>query len=340
MSPTLSLRALALASALAVSSMASAVTAPFALSDESSVAAPSEQQAGTSGAPALGLDNAAPQRAQFLADAAAPEAPNVHGFIEVPFKTAYITPRGLVVQDKGLVIQPVGGLVFPIGDVGPIKGLTFVTGIWNSIDTYEHDHFVGDWDEMDYFASFSGTVGKFGGTLTYSPWNFPEHQATTEHTADFKLTYDDTGMILPDFALKPYFDFFYSIAGDSPVINGRSATFYVELGVAPTYTWKALKDYPLTFTFPTYFSVGPEHFWGRGVNAETKPDGNFGVFSTAVNVSMPLAFIPTRYGFWHADAGLQYFYLKNDALFRAGGLASGNTDRNPVNASIGIGVNF
>ena len=280
---------------------------------------------------------------QYL-DAAPPAPqPNIHGFIEFPFKTGYMTPRGLIVEDKGLVMQPVGGFVLPIGDIGPIKDFTLVTGVWNSINTHQHDPFVGTWNELDYFATASGTFGKFSGAFTYSPWNSPPHSFRTEENIDFKLSYDDsdfTKQYLAGFTLKPYLDFFWAVSGDSPVINGRSSSYYVELGVNPTYTLKYFQDYPVTFTLPTYIQVGPKNFWGRGVNAETKPDGNVGVFSVALNGSVPLPFIPVKYGFWHADAGVQLFWLVNDALLRAGGLASGNTSRLPVNASVGIGVNF
>jgi hypothetical protein len=244
-------------------------------------------------------------------DAAPPEQPNIHGFIEYPFKTAYITPRGLVVENKGLVMQPVGGFVLPIGDIGPVKGFTLVTGVWNSINTAQHD-----------------------------PWNSPPHAFTTEENIDIKVQYDDTGLLLPGFAFKPYVDWFWAVAGDSPVINGRSSTFYFELGVQPTYTLKYFQDYPITITVPTYVEVGEPKFWGADTNAETKSDGPVGDFSIALNGSVPLPFIPAKYGFWHADAGIQFFWLVNDALLRAGGLASGNTDRTPVNASVGIGVNF
>jgi hypothetical protein len=222
-----------------------------------------------------------------------------------------------------------------------------VTGLSNSINTAQHDPFVGTWNEMDYFATASGDVmspiGKFSLAFTYSPWNSPPHAFVTEENVDLKVSYDDseyTGKILPGFAFKPYVDWFYTLSGGSPVINGKSSTYYFELGVQPTYTLKYFADYPITLTVPTYFSVGEKHFWGAGTNAETKPDGNLGVFSIALNGSVPLAFIPAKYGFWHADAGIQYFYLINDALLRAGGLASGNTDRSVWNGSVGIGVNF
>ena len=267
---------------------------------------------------------------------AAPEAPNIHGFAEIPFKTAYVTPRGLVVENAGLVIQPVVGLVFPLDDIGPISKVAVVTGVWNSINTNQHDHSVGAWNELDYFLSLSGSIGKFTGTLTYSPWFSPPHNFSVESTSDFKLAFDDTGMIMKDFSFKPYVDFFYSISGDSTVILGRrGSTYYFELGMAPSYTLKASAEYPLTFSFPTYFSVGPKNYWDR-----TEHSSHFGVFSTAINVTVPLSFIPIRYGAWHADAGLQYFYLLNHALLAAGGLASGNDNRNVLNASVGLGFNF
>lgn len=267
---------------------------------------------------------------------AAPDAPNIHGFFEMPFKTAYVTPRGLVVENQGLVIQPVFGLVFPLDDIGPIHKVAFVTGIWNSINFNQDDHFVGPWNELDYFASISGSVGKFTGTLTYSPWYSPPHAFTIESTSDFKVSYDDTDQILKGFAFKPYIDFFYSISGDSTVILGRpGSTYYFELGMNPSYTYKGIADWPLTFNFPTYFSVGPKNYWDV-----TEKSSNFGVFSTAINVTVPLNMIPIRYGAWHADAGLQYFYLMNHSLLEAGTIASGNNNRNVLNASIGFGFNF
>ena len=242
-----------------------------------------------------------------------------------------------MVENKGLVMQPVAGFVFPIGDFGAVKNLTFVTGVWNSINTHQHDPYVGPWNELDYFASLSASVGKFNGTLTYSPWFSPPHAFHVEETSDFKLGYDDTGMFSKDFALHPYVDFFYSISGDSTVILGRhGSTYYFELGVAPSYTYKGLgADWPVTITVPVYFSVGQKHFW-----TQDGTGNNFGVLSAALNFSVPLKFIPVRYGFWHADAGVQYFNLLNGSLLDAGTLASGNTNRNVVNSSIGIGVNF
>lgn len=282
------------------------------------------------------------EKSLFLDDAPAPaaEQPNIHGFFSSPFKTAYVTPRGLVVENKGLVWQPVVGLVFPIGDLGPIKHFTFVGGIWNSVNTAQHDPFVGPWNEMDVFASFSGTVADvFSLTLTYSPWNSPPHAFRTEHNLDLKVGFDDSKLWgNSGFALNPYVDGFWAISGDSTVILGRmGGTGYFEPGIAPSFTFKGMPGYPLTIAVPIYTQIGPSTYWDR---AHAFSSSSFGLVSISLNATVPLAFIPTRYGHWHADLGVTYDYLIDKALLASGTIASGNTNRNVVIGSVGFGVNF
>lgn len=270
----------------------------------------------------------------YLADAG---SPNVHGFLNVPFKSAYVTPRGLVVENAGLVFQPIVGLVFPTGDLGPLKDTAIITGIWTSFNTAQDDPKVGCWNEVDYFLTFSGKVGDFGFAATYSPWFFPQStvgKPDTEHTADLKISYSDHW--IDGWTINPYVDFFWSIGGSSTVVLGDDGgTGYVEIGIVPTKTVK-FGDTPLTFTFPAYFSVGPEGYW----DADGSHDGDcFGVFSISANVSVPLP-IPVQYGHWHLDAGVTYDYLHNSALLDAGDILTGNDNRNVIVASLGVGVNF
>jgi len=283
--------------------------------------------------------------AEPAAAPAPPETPNIHGFAAVSFKTAYVTPRGLVVENQGLVIQPIVGLVLPVGDVGIFKNAAIVSGIWNCITTNQNDTNVGGWNEMDFFLSFNATVAdKFGTSLTYGAWNFPQstvNKPSTEHNLDLKISYDDSGLWgKSGFSINPYVDLWWAISGSSTVVLGAQGdTGYVELGIAPAFTVTPAKEYPIKLTFPTYFSVGPEEYWGDEESGGT-PDGNFGVFSTSINASMPLACIPSKYGFWHVDAGVSYFYLINDNLLDAGQILSGNSERNVFVASLGFGFNF
>jgi hypothetical protein len=279
----------------------------------------------------------------YLDDAVAPapEQPNIHGFADVTFTTAYLTPRGLLVIDKGVVIQPIVGLVLPIGDLGPVKNYTWVAGIWNCIACSQGDPGVGGWNEMDFFFSQSATViDVVNLNLTYGEWNFPESvpvgdKPKAEQNLDLKISYDDSKLWGDSgFSLNPYVDCWWAIAGSSTVVLGRQGgTGYFEFGVVPTYTIKAIPDYPIKVTMPTYISTGPKNYWG------TAPE-NFGVAYTALDVSVPLSFIPARYGHWHADAGITYDYLINGSLVDAGTILTGSTSRNLVEGTLGFGVNF
>jgi hypothetical protein len=272
--------------------------------------------------------------------AMAPEGPQIHGFFDSPFKTAYITPRGLVVEDKGLVWQPVVGLVFPT----PIKDWSVVAGIWNSVNGHQGDPRVGAWNEMDVFVGAGGTIIKdVRIDFDYEAWNFPQatlNKPRTEHNVQCKVSYDDSGWWgNSGFAIHPYVNGFYEISGSSTVVLGNNGGVgYIEPGIVPTYTIKG--STPITLSFPTYVSIGPKKYWGSGVDALHKPDGSLGVFSTGINVNVPLTFIPAKYGNWHAEAGVLYYHLINDALLRAGGLISGNTHRDKLNGYVGVGVGF
>lgn len=323
----------------AVAASAAVAMGSYCYADEPAIStSPLSLEAPPVAPAATEVNQPAPTNPYYLQAAA--ETPNIHGFLAAPVKSAYVTPRGLVVEDRCVAIQPIVGLVFPIGDVGPLKDFTVVTGIWSNFTTSQDDDLVGAWNEVDYFLSFSGKVGDFGVALTYSPWFFPQSttiKPKTEHNIDLKITYNDKW--ITDWTINPYIQFWWAVAGSSTVVLGDTGqTGYVEIGVTPTTTWKGIPDYPVTFTFPTYISFGPEGYWDAD---GTFGGGNFGVFSTSINASVPLTkMIPARYGYWHLDVGMSYFYLINDALLEAGNILSGSDDENVFVGSIGVGVNF
>jgi hypothetical protein len=262
--------------------------------------------------------------------AAAPvvdETPNVHGFFDVSVKNAYITPRGLVVENQEFVFQAIGALIVPVTDQ-----FTIIGGAWTDWNTHQHDPDVGAFNEIDPFIVFDYAPSKtWDFSLTYVPFISPTGAFRTEENLELKVGYKDAGA--GGWTFNPYGKFFYSAGGDSTVVLGKGGdTFDVELGLIPTYVWKATETLPVTLTFPTFFTVGPSEFWGG--------ENNFGVFSTAVSAQIPLNFIPHRYGFWHANASLTYLYLLNGQLADAAALLGGGDERNRFVGSVGIGFNF
>jgi len=274
----------------------------------------------------------------------APESPNIHGFAALTVSTDYITPRGLVVADTDTVLQPIVGLVFPIGDIGFLKNFTFVGGIWNCITYDQHDPHVGAWNELDDFFSLSADVlPNLNATATYVAFNSPTGAYSTEHNSDLKLSYNDSHFWGGNFGIHPYVDLWWAMAGNSTVVLGKNgSTGYIELGIVPTYTVKAIPNLPITLTLPTHISVGPQDYWSYNgaPSGGTWGDGNVGVFTTAFDASVPLNFIPTKYGYWHVDAAINYFDLIDNALVASSTILTGNTRRDLLMGTITLGVNF
>ena len=148
----------------------------------------------------------------------------IHGFGDMRVASAYLTPRGLLVDHEGIQGQFLFGLVFDLynGD-GFINDVSVNVGTWGDLTSH---HPGGDiWSEQDFFAGFDVKfAGKFDLAYTIMAWTFPdigtatESNPTTEYNMDLKLTYDDSEY-LKDFALHPYIDIFWNFAGDSsPVV--------------------------------------------------------------------------------------------------------------------------
>ena len=297
--------------------------------------APAAQPAADPKNPAM-LDEAPP----------APTTPQIHGFFESQFKTAYITPRGLIVQDKGLVVQPVGGIVIDAYDGAGLLNniavqmrdrllnIAVIGGQWSSIDTAEDNSSVGYYDETDPFGEVDTKWwdSKLEVSVTYVAFISPQDEYKTEHNIETKVGFDDSDY-LHAFALHPYMKFFYEVKGDSTVVTGRRGNTYdFEIGGAPSYTLKSFPDYPITISLPTFFTVGPHNFWGGSQN--------FGTFQTAVSLSMPLTFIPVRFGYWHLDGSFTYVYEINHELRTAADILGNGTDPSRFVGEVGIGMNF
>jgi hypothetical protein len=259
----------------------------------------------------------------------------IHGYVDTELKSAHITPRGLVIADKGVELQPTGALVFDLYDGnGVIDNVTATAGVWNSLNTSLHIPNAGPWFEIDYFTGVAVHFDRrFILQVRYIAFDSPGNQFQTDNNIESTLSYDDGGPLNQQFGLHPYVRLFYNASGSSTVIYGRNGnTWDAELGAVPTYSWKPIPSYPVTITFPTYVTVGPRNFWGG--------DSNLGVFATSAFITMPVPFIPERFGRWHWDVGVSYFNLLNGKLVDAARTLGCGPDRNRVLGNVGLGFDF
>jgi hypothetical protein len=253
----------------------------------------------------------------------APPPSLIHGLINLELSNAYITPRGLDVQNKGLVIQPLFLLFFDLysSKQGPINDVSLTIGDWNSVHTAiagSGPH-PGHWNETD---PLTGITVKFLNDLQfdafYTAFVSQVDAFKTSQNLDLKLTYRDKflsnilGEKVVKVSINPYFEFFLETSNKATVALDQATVqrgYYFQVGVDPTF---AFANFPLTIELPTYVNFPSDNFYqnfaGKGSVS------TLGLFTTELKGTVPLKFIPKGYGNWSVYAGVQYYYLINHGL--------------------------
>ena len=264
--------------------------------------------------------------------AAAQDTPSwsLHGFGDVSVRNDYVTPRGLVVTTRGASVQVLNGLVL----VAP-SGIAFHAGTWTDLNPgySKADGNISTVNEFDFFFGVDGDIAKnLNVGVEYSQFisGQPSVAFHDERNIEFHVKYKDGSKDSP-VSLNPYAKLFWAFSSkSSTVVLGKAGgTFDVEIGAVPTY-----KTPSFTLSAPTWFTVGPKSYWGKG----PLKDSNFGVITTGLKASTPLSFIK---GGAHASvyAFGQYYHLINDNLVLAKAiLNSGDHKRDQV--VFGAGINF
>ena len=242
-----------------------------------------------------------------------PPESKIHVFIQNEFSDKYITPRGLVVEDKGVVWQPLVILLVNLysSPTGFLNDITLAPGDWSSVHSHRDGPQVKNWNEDDPFVGINVKFLKdFELDSTYTAFVSENGAYPTSTNLDEKLTYHDH--FLPGgFSINPYAEYFDELTNKATfnlVPSMAKKGYYFVLGMDPTYTVKT-PWVPVTFETPTYFSLVSDHFYQR---ADGSPGGSgVGVFSTEIKASIPLTFIPAAYGHWTGYVGFQYYYINN-----------------------------
>lgn len=256
---------------------------------------------------------------------------SLHGFGDVSVKNDYVTPRGLVVTTSGTTVQVLDGLVF----VSP-GGVAITAGTWTDLNPgYSKAENTTTLNEFDFFVGISGEIApKVEAGVQYIHFisGQPSVAFSDERNIEFSVKYKDASKERP-FSLNPYAKLFWAFSSkSSTVVLGKAGgTFDVELGAVPT-----LSTGPLTLSAPTWITVGPKSYWGKG----PLKDSNFGVFTTGLKASAPLTFLKGAAGA-SVYVQAQYYHLINDNLVAAKAiLNSGDHKRDHVVFGAGISFGF
>jgi hypothetical protein len=252
-------------------------------------------------------------------EAPAPPAPEgllIHGLVQVNFSDHYFTPRGLDVENKGLIVQPLVLLFWDLyhSDTTILDDITLTTGVWNSVHSVRGGPQRDNWNEIDPIFDISFDIAKnFKTEVDYTIFRSQNGSFPTCQNLEIKEDVDDSKW-LGAFAVHPYAGIFIELFNKATFAD-TPPSYYWELGLDPSYTFKLSKTYPVTLEVPSYITFPAHNFYGRS--------SVVGVVGTGLKASVPMAFIPSGYGHWTYYAAYNFYSMQNAALIDYGDTSRG-----------------
>jgi hypothetical protein len=246
--------------------------------------------------------------------------------------------RGIRQHSTGIALWPVADLgVAVYSGEGGVKSIGLNLGSWNSLNTGDTgaDGPTGKlWYESDFYATVGfGFAKGTSVSATYTAYTSPNNAFTTVKEMAFKIGVDDSAY-LKKAALKPYalvaFEF-DTKPGVGQADGGSKAGRYLELGVAPGYSWPRA-----SLSVPVKIGVSLANYYELNTGTTVDPvfvDNKFGYFSAAALVTIPLGGM-TSVGAWNVHGGVEVQALGDTTKAFNGG------DSSRVIGSVGIGFSY
>ncbi|MEM9881384.1 MAG: TorF family putative porin [Planctomycetota bacterium] len=227
--------------------------------------------------------------------------------------------RGFEQEDSGLILQPYVEVGVPIGDTG----VDFYLGTWNSI----HSEGTGasgsgpdNWYESDLYAGVSYSINdEIAVGALFTGFYYPNGSAENIEEIGFDVSYDDSAL-LGDYAFSPYLFIAFETKD-----RGGTEDIYAEIGGEFSAFFIESEDIPVSLSFPFALGFSIDDYYG---------DEDWGFLMVGVAAGMPLDFIPSDYGTWSASAGLDLFFVNDDA-----GLLDDGDDFEIV-GKVGVGLEY
>lgn len=217
--------------------------------------------------------------------------------------------RGIFIENQGFLTQPWVEIYATLYEgEGFLREVSFMMGTWHSIHSScpsGTGSAVNDPQalyESDFYMTLSlGMLDFLEFKSTYMICGSPNDQFKTIQELDFELSatwsfLDDKVSITPLILL--------AVELDGANDGGREGIY---LGLSLTPRWEVLKEekYGLTLSFPMTLGFSLHRYYDYG----TKDDDPFGYASLGLAATIPLLFIPARYGAWEFRAGVEFLIL-------------------------------
>ena len=281
----------------------------------------------------------------------APPPQPLHALLTLDFTDHYLTSNGLHVENQGLVAQPLLLLTY---SPSSIPALTLTLGTWNSWHTHPSGHHPHHWSETDWLGGLTLTLAR--------DWSLSAFYSRYEsRTGSFARSSSLAFTLAHDSFLHPYITATRQTEGQQTYVFYQplaDESYSLQFGIAPSYTFQR---WPIKVELPTYFTCVPDgfyqelrtetktvatHYYGHTYHyrysypAAHRAPGGIGYLSSALRLSMPLAFIPERYGKWTAFTAAQYYHFINEGLLDGNQALGASTQRERALLQFHAGVSI
>jgi hypothetical protein len=199
--------------------------------------------------------------------------------------------------------------------------LSGFVNIWSDVNDNIDSDIGGMVQEIDLNVGGTYTIEKFSITLAHGCWLYA---SDVEHVIDLTVAYGDADMLYKGFSLNPSVNVHWRYNGNGSQEEGVAVVF----GLKPSYTVLSDTKFPITLSVPmsaAFFLT--DEFQG------TDGDSGFAYATIGVGASVPLSFIPEKFGAWSVNGSLIYYCTESDAL-------PNNEDAGFWVSSIGIGMSM
>lgn len=265
----------------------------------------------------------------------APPPSRVHALLNLEFADKYLTPRGMLVQEKGLTMQALFLAFVNVYQGAPedaINSITLIPGVWNDYATSPvATHLAAgssgtDWIEYDPILGVEvGLAKHFTLDVTYTQFAMQILDIGTSEHLETKLAYDDSGL-LGAFALHPYVSYWKELTNKATAAANFHVppSYYFEVGIAPSTTVGQTKvELPIRALIPS------DEFYGETFASKS----TVALWEVGVKATLPVTFMPAGYGHWSFHVGAKYmkFVDKNlQQLATDGGFGGPTKDTGQV----------
>lgn len=175
--------------------------------------------------------------------------------------------------------------------------------LWGEKNNNSASGLGGQIQEIDLNVGVTYSIEKLSITASTGWWNYPVGGVGgTEKVVDLTPAYNDADLFFKGWSFNPSVNFHYRYDGN----GGQNTGLAVVPAIKPTHVLMPDGKYPVTLAAPIACGLFENGFQGG--------HGMYGYMSAGVSASVPLSFIPAKYGAWTAGVSFVYYNTNDEAL--------------------------